>query len=108
MNPLARLRHVLARRPWLYWLAVITVAAAGGLVAARAVAAVEDERAAWGSPRTVVVARRDVAPGEVLDEATERRTVPAPVVPPDALTTTREGAMARQRIAAGEIVVEHD
>ena len=48
MNPLARVRHVLARRPWLYWLGVAAVAGAIGLVALRAAAAVDDARRRWG------------------------------------------------------------
>jgi len=108
MNPLARVRHLLARRPWLYWLAVSSVAIACGLVAARAVAAVEDERQAWGSPRTVVVAAHDLAPGDALDGATLERAVPLPMVPPDALAAPPAGAVARQRVAAGEMLVGHD
>jgi len=108
MNPLARVRHVLARRPWLYWLAVSALAIACGLVAARAVAAVEDERQAWGSPRTVVVAAHDLAPGDALDGATLKLAVPLPLVPPDALAATPAGAVARQRVAAGEMLVGHD
>ena len=58
MNPLARLRHVLARRPWLYWLGVAVVALAIGLVAVRAAASVDEARRRWGTTREVAVADR--------------------------------------------------
>ena len=62
MNPVARVRHVLARRPWLYWLAVLRLAATAGLVVADAAAGVEAARRSWGATRPVVVAVVDVAP----------------------------------------------
>ena len=49
MNPVARARHVLARRPWLYWSAVLVarrVSPAGSV--ADAAAGVDDARRAWG------------------------------------------------------------
>jgi len=108
MNLLARLRQVLARRPWLYWLAVAAVAAAGALVAMRAVTSVEVARDEWGAPRTVLVVGDEVAPGDALAGVVERRTMPGPVVPDGALGDLPGAAVARQRIGAGEIVVEHD
>lgn len=108
MNPLARLRHVLARRPWLYWLAIAAVAVSGALVAARAVTSVEAARDEWGAPRTVLVATASVSPGEAIAGVVERRAVPGPIVPAGALGELPDAAVARQRIAAGEIIVEHD
>jgi hypothetical protein len=108
MNLVARVRHVLARRPWLYWLGVLVLAAIAGLVVAHAAARVDAARRAWGVTRPVVVARADVAPGEVLDHVTDVRALPGPMVPVDAVSDLPRDATARQRIAAGEIVTAHD
>jgi hypothetical protein len=108
MNPVARLRHVLARRPWLYWLGVLLLAAIAGLLVADAAARVDAARRAWGVTRPVVVAVADVAPGEILDGVTDAKDLPEPMVPDQALTELPARATARQRIAAGEIVTAHD
>jgi hypothetical protein len=108
MNLVARVRHVLARRPWLYWSAVLLLAAIAGLVVADAAARVDAARRAWGVTRPVVVAVADVAPGEVLDDVTDVRALPEPMVPVDAVSELPAEATARQRIAAGEIVTAHD
>jgi hypothetical protein len=50
----------------------------------------------------------DVAPGEVLDDVTDVRALPEPMVPVDAVSELPAEATARQRIAAGEIVTAHD
>jgi hypothetical protein len=108
MNPVARARHVLARRPWLYWLAVAVLAAVAGLVVADAASGVDAARRAWGTTRPVVVATVDVAPGTVLDAVSEVRELPAPMVPDGAVTELPAEATARQHVAAGEIVMSHD
>jgi hypothetical protein len=108
MNLVARVRHVLARRPWLYWLAVLLLAATAGLVVADAAARVDAARRAWGVTRPVVVAVADIAPGDVLDDVTDVRALPEPMVPVDAVSDLPAEATARQRIAAGEILTAHD
>jgi SAF domain len=108
MNPVARVRHVLARRPWLYWLAVLLLAGIAGLVVADAASGVEAARRSWGVTRPVVVAVADVAPGEQLDDLTEVHPRPAPMVPAEAMSELPADATARQLIAAGEIVMSHD
>ena len=108
MNPVARVRHVLARRPWLYWLAVLLLGAAAGLVVADAIAGVEAARRSWGATRPVLVAADDVAPGQVLADHVEVRTRPGPMVPTGAVEELPPAATARQRIAAGEMVMAHD
>ena len=108
MNPVARVRHVLARRPWLYWLAVLLLAVTAGLVVADAAAGVEATRRSWGTTRRVVVAAVDVAPGQALADHVEMRALPAPMVPTGAVTELEGTATARQRIAAGEMVMAHD
>jgi SAF domain len=108
MNLVARVRHVLARRPWLYWLAVLLLAAIAGLVVADAAARVDAARRAWGVTRPVVVAVADIAPGDVLDDVTDVRALPEPMVPVDAVSDLPAEVTARQRIAAGEILTAHD
>jgi hypothetical protein len=108
MNPLARARHVVARRPWLYWLAVLVLAATAGWVAARAASAVDDARADWGTARQVVVAVDDIAPGDALDGHTAVRSRPLPALPRRTLHELPAGARARQWVTAGEVVVATD
>jgi hypothetical protein len=108
MNPVARVRHVLARRPWLYWLAVALLAGLAGLAVADAASGVDAARRAWGTTRPVVVAAVDVAPGTALAGATEVRSLPAPMVPAGAVAEVPDEAIARQHLASGEVVMAHD
>jgi hypothetical protein len=108
MNPLARARHVLARRPWLYWLAVVLVAVAAAVAAARGAATVDAARRSWGTTREVVVATADLAPGDALAGHVELRARPTPMVPADALAEVDAAARTRQRVVAGEILVAPD
>jgi hypothetical protein len=108
MNPLARARHVLARRPWLYWLGVAVLAATAAWGAARGAASVDAARRSWGTPRDVVVASADIAPGDALAGHVELRRRPRPMVPEGALTAIDAAAQARQHVSAGEIVVRAD
>ena len=108
MNPVARARHVLARRPWLYWSAVLALAALAGWTVAGAAAGVDDARRAWGATREVVVATEDLAPGEPLSGRVDVRPRPAPAVADAAVTSVPSGATARQHVAAGETVVAAD
>jgi hypothetical protein len=108
MNIVARFRHVLARRPWLYWLSVLLLGGGLALVVARAAAGIEEARDAWGEPLDVYVAVIELAPGDPVADHVERRAAPAPVVPTAALTALPDGAVARQHVSFGEIVVEAD
>ncbi len=108
MNPLARARHVLARRPWLYWSAVVALATGAGLVAAHAAAAVDDARRQWGATREVLVATAELAPGDALAGRVEVRSRPGPMIPSGAVTTVGPEAHARQHVEAGEILVGPD
>jgi len=108
MNPLVRVRLVLARRPSLYWLAVAAVAAVAGVVVSEAVAAVDDARREWGRDRPVLIAARDAVPGEPLTAMATGATRPGPMVPPAALAEPPAGAVLRQHVAAGEILVGPD
>lgn len=103
---MARVRLLLARRPWIRWCAIVVLAA--GLATGvhgrlREVAAARD---AWGSTTEIWVAAAGADVGEPL--AVERRTVPIAFVPPDAVTDDPTGSAARQRIGPDEVVTTAD
>lgn len=98
---LVALRRLLVRRPWIYWLVVVTAAAGAGASLLERSDRVDAERASWGATRGVWVATADHAPGDPL--IAERRTIPSAVVPGGAAVTV-DGLTARQHLAAGEIV----
>lgn len=102
---LARLRLLLARRPWLYWLAVGLCAGSVWLTIHGSQARVEAERGSWGATITVWVAEENTEAGASIRAAP--RGYPAAVVPPSAITEAPTG-VARRSIADGEIVVEGD
>jgi hypothetical protein len=108
MSIAARLRLGLARSPWLYWAIVAVLAGSAGLLVLRAASGVDAARESWGETREVVVASQTIEPGAPLDGSVSRRDLPSPVVPVDAVVELDPAAVARQRIAAGEIVVVHD
>jgi hypothetical protein len=108
MSIAARLRLGLARSPWLYWAIVAVLAGTAGLLVMRAASGVDAARQSWGETRQVFVASQTIEAGGPLDGFASRRDVPSPVVPSDAVTDLDADAVARQRIAAGEIVVAHD
>jgi len=108
MHLVARARHVVARRPWLYWLVVVAFAGCGALITAGAVAGIDDARRAWGETRTVLVASTDLGPGDALAGRTELRPRPVPMVPEDAIDRATPDAVARQHVAAGEVLVGVD
>jgi hypothetical protein len=108
MHVAARLRNVLARHRWLYWAAVLLLALGTALVVASATAAVDDARRSWGRTRPVLVATADLVPGDPLAGATELRPLPVPMVPAAALGEPEPGAVARQHVGAGEVVVMVD
>lgn len=108
MQPLARLRYEIARRPWIYWLTVAVTAsiAAGALV--DAVWRLDRERSRWGDTVSVLVATRDIAPGDPLAGAVRTRRDPVAVAPPGAVVPTvgaeLHETVAVQHIAAGSVV----
>jgi hypothetical protein len=108
MSLAARLRVVLARSPWLYWTIVAGLAACAGLLVMRAADSAAAARDEWGETQRVLVAARDVAPGDAVAAAAEIRTLPTAMVPAGALGDVDAAAVARQRIAVGEVIVAHD
>ncbi|MFV0306927.1 MAG: hypothetical protein ACK5OX_04210 [Desertimonas sp.] len=109
MNPIARVRHQLARRPWLYWAAVAALAVAAGVTVSDAVGRVDDARRAWGDDDTVLVAGRDGAPGDLVRELASSEARPAPMIPDGALREApTPDAVMRQHVRAGEVLVDAD
>jgi Flp pilus assembly protein CpaB len=100
-----RARRVLVR-PGVRRLAIAALAAATAVTVMSLVDAAGAARDRWGDTRPVVVARRDLAPGEVLDAGSvETRDLPVAVVAEAALAEAPAGAVVRQPIAAGEPLV---
>lgn len=108
MRLIPRLRHELARRPWVYWLSVALLAAVAAASTMAVIDRLERERASWGTTRRVLVTSLPVAPGDPLDGAVAPRSYPRAMVPTGALTELPPGSVARQRLDAGEVLVRHD
>ncbi len=109
MNPLARVRHHLARRPWLYWMFVGSAALGVGLLVNDAIAGIDTARQAWGDDRRVLVATRDGAPGDLVDDVVIFELRPSPLVPAGALIEAPgPDARLRQHVRTGEMLVDAD
>jgi pilus assembly protein CpaB len=95
-----------AARPAVRRPAVAALAVATALTVLAAVGGAQSARARWGRTRPVVVATRDLAPGEAVGGGrVARRDLPVALVPPSALGTVPEGAVVRLPIVAGEPLV---
>lgn len=105
MRLLPRLRLLLARRPWLYWLVVGLCASVVWLSVSAAAEGVEAERARWGTTQRVWVTSAPVAAGSSV--VAVARDYPQAMVPSAALTEEPVG-VATHALAAGEVVVEGD
>jgi Flp pilus assembly protein CpaB len=95
----------LRRHPRAHTALVVTLALICGLVVHAIVRSAEEARSAWGNSVTVLVATRDVLPGEMLDAANtrlERR--PEPLVGEDPLRGLPTDARVAAALYAGEIV----
>ncbi len=111
MSPIVRVtvsvRRLLARRPWLYWLLVAAVAAGFAAELAGRSDAIDAERSRWGESRIVLVADRNVLPGDQLAGAVTKRRFPVAMIPGEAISEI-DRQVARQRIAAGEVITAPD
>lgn len=108
MSVLASVRHRLARSPWIYWAVIGGLALLAGVAVAGATSGVEAARRAWGDTRTVYVAATDVAPGDGFAGRIARRDFPEPMIPAAAVSAIDPDAVARQHVAAGEVIVGAD
>lgn len=108
MRLFPRLRLLLARRPWMYWSAVCVLALLIGASAASTLAGVDTQRRSWGQTAQVVVANAPITTGMALNPLVRTTAMPIAMVPASAVRELPPGAIALQRIAAGEIVVTGD
>ncbi len=97
-------RRLIARRPWVYWLAIGGLASWAYAVAGAHTGAADRARDEWGATTPVLVATSDIASGDTLAGAVTTRDWPAALAPPGALGELPDDAVARQRVAAGDIV----
>ncbi|HKE72533.1 MAG TPA: SAF domain-containing protein [Acidimicrobiales bacterium] len=96
----------LALRPSVRRLAVGALALVTATAVLAAASAAESARTRWGATRPVVVATRDLAPGDrVTPGAVTTRDLPATLVPDAALAASPRAAVVRQPILAGEPIV---
>lgn len=106
MHQLAWLRLMVARHPWSYWLVIAVLAGTAGVTASRAVHGVDSARRSWGDQQSVWLATIAIEPGQPI--SAQRRDVPRAIVPAAAAVVVPRGAIARQRVGAGEIVTDAD
>lgn len=96
-----------AARPLVRRVAVALLAAATGLVVTSMITSAEAARDRWGRARAVVVATRDLAPGDTIDGSNvEVRNLPEAAASPTALREPPTGAVVSQPVVAGEALVE--
>ena len=106
MHVAARARLVLARRPWIYWAVVAVLAGLAAVTMQGQISSVAAERDRWGATRTVLVATGHHEAGDPV--AAEPMTLPVAALPDTALDVLPDGAIVRQRVAAGEVLTQLD
>jgi hypothetical protein len=106
MHVLARIRLIVARHPWVYWLVISAVAGVVALGTERAMAGVDAARRSWGEQEAVWVASAAIEPGQPI--RADRRQVPRALAPASAVIVAPVDAVARQRISPGEIITDID
>lgn len=95
----------LRRRPVLWWSATVVLAAVTAQVVAASLSRAEEGADRYGSTRSVLVATRDVAVGEVLVAGNaERKELPAVLVPRGAADAAALGGRVTARLHAGEVI----
>ena len=109
MRVMPRVRMLLARRPWIHWTIVAILASSVGVVVSRDIAAIQRQRDRWGATTAVVVATRNIAPGDAIAASTAHVVrLPLAMVPMSALHAVPARLTATQHIAAGEVIVALD
>jgi hypothetical protein len=108
MRWLSRTRWMLARRPWIRWLMVAAAAA----LAARGVMTELDSlhraRDRWGTTEQVLVATRELQPGDDVAGAVVRRAYPLQLVPAAAVRAAAGDAVVVHSVSIGEVLVDSD
>ncbi|MEI7617016.1 MAG: SAF domain-containing protein [Actinomycetota bacterium] len=108
MRWIPRVRIVFAHHPFAYWACVGTFSIWVAITINSALASAQHQRESWGRSEVVLVATRDLEPGQSLHGATTTREIPIALKPAAALSAMPDGATARQAIATGEVLVGHD
>lgn len=108
MGVSSRLRHELARRPWIYWMVVAGAVVVAVLASVEVVGRADAERARWGSTAAVLVATSTIEPGTAVQPRVEVRQYPVAVIPDQSIGALEAGSVARRTIVAGAIVTSAD
>lgn len=106
MHVTVRIRIFLARHGWVRWAIVLVLAAGVGWGSHQRAAAVERERASWGTTVDVVVAGANLVPDGAIDVIV--RALPVAMLPTEALTTLPTDARLRQHVVEGAVLTSAD
>jgi Flp pilus assembly protein CpaB len=103
MRPARRIRLFVARRPLVYWLLVAAVAVATASLVLTRLVALDEARRQWGRSRTVLVARHELRPGDLVG-ASDVRAVrwPEGLVPDGVLDRLDRPTVVAAAVEAGE------
>lgn len=106
MNIGARMRVLLARRPWIFWSVVVVLIAVVVSDVTGRLRSLDEARARWERTERVLVASRPLRPGDpVVADVVD---LPAAAVPADAVAADPAPRIARQHVAVGEVIVTVD
>lgn len=108
MGVSSRLRHELARRPWIYWMVVAGAVVVAVLASIEVVGRADAERARWGSTAAVLVATSTIEPGTAIHDRVEVRQYPVAMIPDHSIDVLDAGSVARRLIVAGAVVTTAD
>ncbi|CAN5185944.1 hypothetical protein BH24ACT1_BH24ACT1_09820 [soil metagenome] len=98
-------RFLLGRRPSLFWLVAVGLAAVTGLTVARLLTDAQAGAARWGAVSPTLVATTDLAPGAVVRPGdTELQRLPAALVPAASIDHPADGQIVAAPIYRGEAV----
>ena len=106
MNIGARMRVLLARRPWIFWTVVAALTTVVAVDVSGRLRALDDARARWDETREVLVAVEPLRPGDPL--VAEVVDLPLAAVPDGAVAVDGAPGTVRQHVAAGEVIVVVD
>lgn len=97
---------ILRRDPRVWWAVVLSVAVGLGGATASLVARADGVRREWGVTAQVLVARRHLAPGDLVRSRDVRLVArPVALIPSSALRSLPRGAVARAAMPAGEVII---
>ncbi len=101
-------RRMLTRRPWVYWVGVIALAAVLAVAAQANFTEVRRARESWGESTAVWVATGDITPGQPVAGRVALRQFAAAMVPENAVAGAEIVGVSRQRISTGEVITTFD